>query len=320
MSSPHSQYSSLTNEESGKASSASISPLMWKIMMGAVFMNACVSLALISIVIVVLVNFGTVGGMVPGTVFPSLVSAAQTNFDPKNWKDTVDAGANFMKQIDDVDWSFKETVSYDVLGSKTTVTCSDLKTEDACMVNEGALLRQDTYDHQCEVADRSDSVTMDESKFPEKTCAERGGMCNVDYLGQCIISCTWDPSTSKCTGNATSARTELVENSKRNSEMTQKRFQLLTNAWTKASKDLGNPVGHHTTSPLDVTKFIRNIFNADWHNIATQCQTVAEKCVSLDFTSLASGSKHDAVNAKIHASCKAFGTICKKAERAFAKK
>ena len=307
MSSPHSQYSSLTNEESGKASSASISPLMWKIMMGAVFMNACVSLALISIVIVVLVNFGTVGGMVPGTVFPSLVSAAQTNFDPKNWKDTVDAGANFMKQLDDVDWSFKETVSYDVLGSKTTVTCSDLKTEDACTVNEGELLRQDTYDRQCE----------DSSSY-SVTCAERGGMCA--RKGECVISCTWDPSTSKCTGNATSARTELVENSKPDSERTQKRFQLLTNAWTKASKDLGNPVGHHTTSPLDVTKFIRNIFNADWHNIATQCQTVAEKCVSLDFTSLASGSKHDAVNAKIHASCKAFGTICKKAERAFAKK
>ena len=312
MSSVQGQYSLVSEEnqgkrksfgvsarETGEAPNVSISPCVWKLVLGAVFMNACLSLALISIVIVALAKTGAAGGMVPGTVYPSLVSAAQANFDPKRWKDIFDAGANLMKHVDGVDWSLEEKIAYD--SGQPPQTCYEQPSEQDC----NDFPSQCTYNTDCQTDPTS--------------CLNTGGQCSGS---QCCLACSWESTDPpKCTGPAKrggkgTAEVTITADDSKNVDASFTRFY---NALTKASDEMGDPVSNHVVSPLDFTKFIQNILKADWHRLATQCQAIGKKCVAIDFAEIgmASAEYKAQYNAQIHIICKTFGDICGKLEKAF---
>ena len=85
-------YKSLNTEESqvrkGLQESLVCRPFVWKLILAAIVINTVISVALLTMIIIIITGAASgANGLVPGTIYPSLIKAVQANTDPKQWKD-----------------------------------------------------------------------------------------------------------------------------------------------------------------------------------------------------------------------------------------
>ena len=67
---------SLSTENSVSVGNLSCRPCVWKLVLVAVFLNAVISTVLLTVIIVFLTHStGSAAGLVPGTIYPSLIKA-----------------------------------------------------------------------------------------------------------------------------------------------------------------------------------------------------------------------------------------------------
>ena len=71
---------------------------VWNLLTIFVVLNTMISIALLGITIAFVTRVTktvetSAQGIVPGTIFPSLIAAAQANLDPKSWKEIFDSSA-----------------------------------------------------------------------------------------------------------------------------------------------------------------------------------------------------------------------------------
>ena len=309
---------SLSTENSVSVGNLSCRPCVWKLVLVAVFLNAVISTVLLTVIIVFLTHStGSAAGLVPGTIYPSLIKAMQANTDPKAWKDIFDSGAKVFNTVKSVDWSINEEIKYN--SGEPPATCYEQTDQDDC----------ENFVPDC---DYEPSVCPDtrplalwfgsgaHNSTPDNACTRAGGIC--DDNGYCCKSCQW--VDGKCTGAATmggSGEAQCII-SEEDSESADRTITNIYNSLTKASKGMGTPTGHNVASPLDVTKFVLDILNADYKTLSAQCKSIATKCVGIDFASVFQRPKDaepspSQFNAQIHVVCKAYADLCGKVNTAF---
>eukprot|EP00943_MAST-04B_sp_MAST-4B-sp1_P009767 g9767.t1 len=208
--------------------------------------------------------------MVPGTIYPSLIAAVQANTDQKKWKDIFDSGAKLAGILKNIDWTFHEEVVY---GTDSPIaTCSDQTDEASC----------ENFDPDCDYSTYCNSHGAANSTRP----SGHGEQCAKDTVcidNSCCKICSWNAQYNDCVGAATHGgkQTAFASISEEQSNNMDRTLSTIYNSFQEASTQMGTtPKSNNVNSPLDVTKFIQNILNADFNQLATHCQALMTKCAN----------------------------------------
>ena len=253
---------------------------VWNLLTIFVVLNTMISIALLGITIAFVTRVTktvetSAQGIVPGTIFPSLIAAAQANLDPKSWKEIFDSSAKVLNTIKKVDWSIDEKIKYNE--NTPAKTCYEQENYHDCKgFGPVCNLNIACAKNKPFLAGKHETAVSND-------CINAGGVCKGL---ECCKSCQWDYTTDKCFGTAEingSGVTEVMI-TEASSDNIDRVCTGIYNGVTKASNDLGDLAALNVHSPLDVTKFIKDILSVDFKKLSSQCQSIASKCAETDWS------------------------------------